>query len=82
MHPLVLSSRRQVEEIVERVARAPIEKLVVLVKDGKGRVHFRCGGGRPEYDCLRDLVELAGDRGLEAHAWLAVLREGGESSKG
>jgi len=82
VHPPALSSRRQVEEVVERAARVPIEKLVVLVKDGEGRVHFRCGGSRPEYDYLRDLVELAGDRGLEVHAWFVVLREGGESPKG
>lgn len=82
MPPSVLSSRESVEEVVNMAARVPIDKLVVLVKDGGGRLFFSYEGHRPEYDYLKDLTELAQDHGLEVHAWFVVLREGGETPKG
>jgi len=82
IHPSVLSSKEDVEKVVETAARVPIEKLVVLVKNGEGQLFFRYNGHKPKYDYLKDLTALAKDRDLEVHAWFVVLREGGETPKG
>lgn len=77
VHPSVLGSRENVKKVVDTAAQVPIDKLVVLVKDGGGHLFFRYGDYKLEYDYLKDLTKLAKDQGLEVHAWFVVLREGG-----
>lgn len=82
VHPSSLSSKESVEDTVNVASRVPIDKLMVLVKDGNGNLFFRYKDYRPEYDYLKDLTKLAKDQGLEVHAWFVTLREGGETPKG
>ena len=82
IHPSSLNTRERVMEVADIVARVPMTKLVVLVKDGNGKLFFKYGRHKPEYDYLRDLIEVAKDRSLEVHAWFVVLREGGEVPRG
>jgi len=82
VHPSVLSSKESVEKVVDAAAQVPIDKLVVLVKDGNGRLFFKYNGHEPEYDYLKDLIKFARNQGLEVHAWFVVLREGGKTPKG
>ncbi|RLF19355.1 MAG: hypothetical protein DRM97_08490, partial [Thermoprotei archaeon] len=82
IHPHALDSREKVESVVETAVQVPIDKLIVLVKDLDGTLHFKYGDYSPSYDYLGGLIELCREHGLEVHAWFVTLCEGGEKPSG